>query len=407
VNRAFVPNYSAQLEPASLPALAPECLEESTRKPIIEIKPFKNLGGDRSNFVAEALTEEIGLVLSRLSGSITMTLDYSKSVPDYVMRGTVQREDRHLRITAQLISSSDGKTIWADRFTGEIGSSFDFQDQIARDIVSALQLVLTEGEQAQLWRRATTSGEAWEAFQQGHDYVRRFTREGHWRAKNSYTHALSIDPDYLSALVALGFCHLDEMRLGWSNDPARSLVEASNLANRAAVIAERHPDVLALNSYVKFFEGNRHTSLELINQAVAEAPHSSEIIAYKGALHDLMGQFEEAIEAYRNAISKSLFSPAWIAANLALTLLAMNRNLEAEQVFNKVLRNHPKYARAWIGLTVAYVRQGRLEEAQDCARRLQSLDPKFSVEEWASSKPFSEERILEGFKSDLVTAGLP
>lgn len=407
VFRAKLPEYSAHLGARPSRSIAPANLDESTRIPVVEMKSFKNLGGDRSGLMAEALTEEIGLILSRVRGSIFLTMDYRKGAPDYILRGTVQSHDEQFRIAAQLISSADGETIFAERFNGDISGSFDFQDQIARDIVSAMQVVLTEGEQAQLWRRATTSGEAWEAFQKGHDLVRRYTREDHQKAKQYYLHALSFDPDYLCAIVALGFCHLDELRLGWSPDAAHSLKDASALAKRAAALAERHADILALEAYVTYFEQDHSKALDLINQAVREAPHSSEIIGYKGALHDLMGDFGSAIEAYKDAISKSLFSPAWIPANLALTLLAMDQSAEAEQVFNKVLLNHPKYARAWIGLTAAYVRQGRVDEAKEAAKELLLLDPKFGVEEWGKSKPFSDARILDAFKSDLFAAGLP
>jgi len=220
-------------------------------------------------------------------------------------------------------------------------------------------------------------------------------------------HALSFDPDYLCAIVALGFCHLDELRLGWSPDATQSLNDAAELARRGGALAVRDADVLALRAYVSFFEQDHDKAMYLIKQAVSQAPQSSEIIGFKGALHDLMGDFDSAISAYKEAISKLLFSPAWISSNLALTLLAMEQSAEAEQIFNKVLLNRPRYARAWIGLTVAYVRQGRIDEAKETAHQLLMLDPHFSVEEWSRSKPFNDTRILESFKSDLVTAGLP
>lgn len=406
VFRVKLPEYSSHLGARSSQTIAPENLDEHTRIPVVEMKPFKSLGGERSDLMAEALTEELGLILSRVRGSIILTMDYRKGAPDYVLRGTVQSHGEQFRIAAQLISSADGESVFAERFNGDISGSFDFQDQIARDIVSSMQVALTEGEQAQLWRRGTTSGEAWEAFQKGHDLVRRYTREDHERAKRNYQRALSFDPNYLCAIVALGFCHLDELRLGWSPDAAQSLKKASALVKRAGALAERHADALALEAYVSYFRENYKKAVKLIHQAVTEAPESSEIIGYKGALHDLMGDFEQAIESYKVAISKSLFSPAWIPANLALTLLALNKDVEAEQVFNKVLLNHPRYVRAWIGLTVAYVRQGRIDEAKKAGRQLLTLDPKFGIEEWAKSKPFSDPLILKGFKADLVSAGL-
>ena len=129
----------------------------------------------------------------------------------------------HLRIMARLISCADGVTLWMESFDCDLEHSFDLQDQISQEIVAALQLSLTEGEQSHLSRRGTSSGKAWECFQRAHDIERRFTRHGHRKAKEFYAEALKLDPNYLSALVAMGFCHLDEVRLGWTKDERESI----------------------------------------------------------------------------------------------------------------------------------------------------------------------------------------
>jgi class 3 adenylate cyclase/TolB-like protein/Tfp pilus assembly protein PilF len=402
-----LPSYAMELEGARPGTVAPTKLGESTRKPVLQIRPFKHIGsGELGSFMCEALIEELSLILSRLSGSITVGFESTELSPDYMLSGTVQSVKERIRITAKL-TGADGQAIWAEKFESDLRDSFDVQDQIARDIVSALQLVLTEGEQAQLWRRGTSSGEAWEAFQRGHDLARRYTREGHRKAMIFYDKALAIDPNYLCAIVALGFCHLDELRLGWSENDRESLSRAAELSERARAIAADHPDALALQAYIAFFRGDELSARASMRQAVLLSPQSSEIIAFEGALLDLMGDFSSAVDAYTRAISLSPFSAAWIAANLALSLLALGEDREAERVFRSVIRNHGDYVRAWIGLTAALVRQGRTQDARDSARVLMDLDPDFSIDAWTRSKPFSDAAILDRFARDLRAAGLP
>jgi TolB-like protein/Flp pilus assembly protein TadD len=376
------------------------------QKPVLLLQDFKQVGrGNRARFLGEALVEELKLILSRLSGSLSV-MHGALGTHDYVLSGTIQGTGSKFRIVAKLVSASEGLTLWAERFESDLAHSFDVQDQLAREIVAALQLTLTEGEQAQLWSRATNSGRAWEAFQRGHDFERRYTREGHARAKEHYLQALSLDPEYLCAAVALGFCHLDEIRLGWSADDGVSLATAEDLYARAKDIAADHPDVLALLAYVRFFQNSLEEARGAIDRAVALAPQSPEIIAYQGALFDLLGDFAAAIRAYARAVSLAPHTPAWIASNLGLSLLALDNSFEAERVYREVISSHPNYARAWIGLTVALVRQGRMREAAQAADRMLALDPLFTTADWARSRPFSHQETLARFLADLRAAGL-
>ena len=53
-----------------------------------------------------------------------------------------------MRLTAQLIDSTDGSHRWADRFDGGLDDVFDLQDRITQDIVTAIEVQLTGAEQA-------------------------------------------------------------------------------------------------------------------------------------------------------------------------------------------------------------------------------------------------------------------
>ncbi|NJM29260.1 MAG: tetratricopeptide repeat protein [Rhizobiales bacterium] len=410
VQRAWLPSYEEFIEKTGPRLKTPTQLLRRIVKPVLKLEPFRNIGGGaESEQFGVALAEEIQVILSHLANTLTATDPAAKSSisHDYLLSGTVRQVGSHARIIGRLMSASDGTTIWSERFDCDLESSFDVQDQISQEIVTALQLHLTEGAQIQLWRRGTKSGRAWELFQRAHDIERRFTREGHLKAKELYGEALKLDNNYLSAAVALGFCHLDDVRLGWSSDEAASIANAELQCAVARKLAAQHPDVFALQAFLCFFRKDWDAALTHIHSAVALAPHSPEVIGYMGALYDLMGDFESAIAAYSSALATSPHAPAWIPSNLGLSYIAIGNVHEAERIFREVILHHPVYVRAFIGLTVSLCRQGSMNDARATAREVLRLDPEFTALEWSKSKPFQDERLSLSFVADLREAGVP
>jgi adenylate cyclase len=410
IYRLYLPAYEALLATRRVGYQTSPKLLRQLRKPVVRLDQFRVLTKtQKSSLLAKALVEEVHLILSRITNSISVTAAKHKHVGpyDYVLSGTIQSGGPHLRIMTRLVSSTDGLTVWAERFECDLRRPFDIQEQIAREIVSALQLALTEGEQAHLWRRGTQSGEAWEYFQRGHDHERRYTRQTHQKAIELYRKSLEIDPNYLSAMVALAFCKLDEVRLGWTRDPSGTIAEADELCQRAIGIQAQHADVQALLAFIRYFQNRSRESLDAMETAVALGSHSPEIIGYQGALYDLLGDYRTAIRAYTRAFSLSVHSPAWIASNLGLTYLALNENGEAERIYREVIQNYPDYVRAWIGLALTLQRQGKSREAAHAAESVLAFDPHFTAQEWAQSRPFNDPALLNGFVSDLRATGLP
>jgi class 3 adenylate cyclase/tetratricopeptide (TPR) repeat protein len=409
IYRAFIPAYEALLKTHPAGYMTPPKLLRQLRKPVVRLEQFQVITkSQKSNLLAKALAEEVHLILSRLANSISVTAVKPKHAGshDYVLSGTIQSGGPYLRIMAQLVSCADGITMWGERFECDLRRPFDVQEQIAREIVAALQLTLTEGEQAQLWRRGTQSGQAWENFQRGHDFERRYTRRGHQKAIEFYRKSLEIDPGYLSAMVALAFCKLDEVRLGWTSDPSASTAEAEQLCQEALSLQARHTDVQALLAFLRYFQGHFDDAIEAMARAVELGSHSPEIVGYQGALYDLLGDYRAAIRAYTRAISLSFHCPAWIASNLGLSYLAVEENDEAERIYREVIEHYPDYVRAWIGLAVTLNRLGKSKEARHAAQSILALDPHFTVQEWAQSRPFNDPALLDHFIADLRETGL-
>lgn len=384
-------------------------------KPVVEIEPFRALGStEGERLFAEGIGDELMAMLAGLGNSLVVRQVAESQAPlspggpvrRYRLGGSVRCGAGQARIIARLSEAGSGDALWADRFEYSGEQSFDAHEVIARQVVTALQVNLTEGEQAQLWGRGTTSVRAWEMFQRGHDLERRFTRHGHLEARRCYEEALQHDPSYVSAIVALAFCHLDEIRLGWTAAEARSFAEAERLYARATAINADDAQCHALEAYVELHKRNDKAAVAAMERAAKLAPRSGELAAYLGNIYDTVGRYDDAIVAYRRAIWLSQHAPSWIATNLGLTLCVIGRADEARKLLLGVITHHPDYSRAHLALCIAYARLNQPEGARQAVAELRRLDPLFTIADWARDRPYADPKVMEALTADLRAVGL-
>jgi adenylate cyclase len=152
-------------------------------KPSIAVLPFQNLTGDTSQeYFADGIVEEIITALSRFRNLFVIarnssfaykgrTVDVKQIGRDlgvcYVLEGSVRRVDNRVRITAQLIDTSTGGHLWADRFDGALDDIFDLQDQITARVVGAIAPKLEQAEIDRAKRKPTSSLDAYDYYLRG------------------------------------------------------------------------------------------------------------------------------------------------------------------------------------------------------------------------------------------------
>ncbi|MGH9682656.1 MAG: FlgO family outer membrane protein [Candidatus Acidiferrales bacterium] len=130
------------------------------RKLTILVTPFENLSGDPSqNYLSDGLTDEMITRLGQTSpdhlGVIARStaMEYQgqrKSLDkivreqrvDYILEGTFQRQDDHVRITAQLYKASDLSSVWAEQYERDATDLLAIQSDVANRITQSLSLKL-------------------------------------------------------------------------------------------------------------------------------------------------------------------------------------------------------------------------------------------------------------------------
>lgn len=343
-------------------------------------------------------------------GSVTEIFRVTDVPPDpfggtsYELSGSI-RSAKTLRANMTLLRLPERTTIWSSRYNHDASDVFKIQEEISRKVVEAVQACLIDGEMVRIWSRYQTSLEAWELYQSGRRIEAQHTRSGHLKARELYKRALEIDPDFVPAKIVSVFIRVDEVRLGWANDPEQLFAE---LRESHAELAVAHPDepyVHMLGAYLLCFAGQHSTASRKIAKIMAEIPDSPELKSYHALILEANDEWPAAIEMYRDALSMTAYPPNWIRTNLALACLLAD-DPAAEPTLDLSLAHDEKSVRAHVGKVASLVRANELAKAKAWARSLKSLQPDFCASSWRHERFFKNPAPIQRVANELRRAGL-
>ena len=181
------------------------------KKPSIAVLPFANMSGDpKQEYLSDGITEEIITGLSKIPKIFVIarnsTFTY-KGAPvkvqkvsqelgvQYVLEGSVRKAGNRIRISAQLVEAIIGHHLWAERYDRDLGDIFALQDEITMKILTALQVKLTEGQQALVFSKGTDNLEAYLNWLQAHEYWLSLNEDDNTLARQLAEEAIALDPD--------------------------------------------------------------------------------------------------------------------------------------------------------------------------------------------------------------------
>ena len=211
-------------------------------KPSIAVLPFNNMSGDpEQGYFADGMAEDITTALSKVwwfsVAARNSAFAYKGKAVDvrevgrelgarYVLEGSVRKAGNQVRITAQLLDSTTGHHVWAERYDRELADTFAVQDEITEQVVAAIgpQLYAAEGLRAK--RKAPESFDAWECVVRALALLNSRARADIQAARVLLNKAVLIDPGYAKAHSLLSFAITLGVHMGWDKieDAARRSV---------------------------------------------------------------------------------------------------------------------------------------------------------------------------------------
>jgi len=413
--------------PVNPPDRTPPPLLPLPQKPSIAVLPFENMSGDREQeYFADGVVEDIITALSRLAWLFVIARNSSftykgKSVDmkqvgrelgvRYLLEGSVRKAGSRVRITGQLIDTTTGAHVWADRIDGELEDIFELQDQVTSKVVGAIEPKLRLSEIARAARKPTDRLDAYDLFLRALAEGHKMTLEGNRQAIRLLQRALAIDPLYAPAAGLAGWSYSIQRVQGWSPLTDVEITEGIRLAKQAIETGQDDPDALWMAGITLWLlAGEFATAASVIDRALALNSNSAQAYMASGWVQSILNRPHPAIESLHRALRLSPLDPLgyMFKAALAFAHTVAGRYEEAMEWADQSLREQERFVPSIRYRAALCGHLGRVEEGREWLRRLLDVRPGLTVAMYMrEASTYQPPEIRAIFADGFRRIGLP
>jgi adenylate cyclase len=349
----------------------------TARLPSVAVLPFVNLtDAKESEYFSEGLADEIITALTRVSGlhvtARTSSFAFRGQEQDvreigrrlgveFLLEGSVQRADNRTRVSAQLVSASDGFHLWSDHYDRELQDVFAVEDEIAGAIVAALKVKIGPEPSP---RKRTSHVEAYRAWMKGRHY--RFgarTLSEIIEAGRCFSRAVALDPDFAAAHHEVGQ-HLLHLAIYGLAPASEARVQGRSEVARALKLDERLGEAHAtMGQFRALFDFDWSGAEAAFTNAMACEPGSALILRrHAGAVLSPLRRLDQAEADARQALELDPLCPE--SHFLIALILFFRREYERAEasIATTIELGGANPFVQWIRGVIAAI-QGRSEEA--------------------------------------------
>ena len=347
----------------------------------VAVLPFRNTTGDAdADYLGDGLTATLIARLAvmpalsvrprSLISNFKGAADDARAVGrqldvDLVLAGTVARRGGRLLVGAHLDEVRTGRTLWTGQYDRPAGELLIVEEQLAQAIVDeGVRLTVSAEQRRRLARRPTSDPVAWELYLQAVYLCQRETEEAYLDARDLLAEALDRDPHFAAGHVQMATTFA-VMAVDGHQRPTEAWPESSRHVRRALDVDPDMADAhAAAASHEFFFHWNWEAAEDEWRRAMrfgGEDLHP-DLNAARALQRWAIGRLDDALALARKARALDPVTPMF-AIREADFLLHAGRPDEAATIYQGVLAAHPDDTRARFGLSEAYRRQGRLDEA--------------------------------------------
>ncbi len=393
---------------------------EMSATPAIAVLPLANQSDDSArDYFADGLTQDIISALGRFSALTVMSWNAvfpykgKPASPEeigrglavgYLVEGTVRQTGDHVRITARLVDTRQGRVLWSARFDEPLADVFTLQDNITAQIVSALALRVTQIEQRRVFAKPTASLEAYDYVLRARPASQHPTRANLAEARTLLRRAIELDPNYAAAYAALAETYYIAPAMGWAESPKAFLSRAEDLATKALSLDDGEVRAHIVLGRVHIFYQRYKQAEEEIERAIAINPNDAQGLGGRGDILMWLGQTNAAIEVLERAqrIDPDLNTTDRFALSLAYYL---KRRYDAAIEQGELnLRKDPDATFSRVVLAAAYAQHNQAEDAARVVSVIRRTDPTFDPKEFGTKLLNSVD--LDHLRDGLRKAGL-
>jgi TolB-like protein/Flp pilus assembly protein TadD len=393
--------------------------------PVIAVLPFDNFSGRPENdVIADGIVEEITTGLCRFRWFTVIARNSVFALrerptdlrrigaelgADYLVEGSINREDDRVRVHVQLIEVASGGHVWAGRFDLEFESLFSLLDRITTQVVGALEPQLLDSEERRAARAAPSDRTAWQLFVQAQRLLMMQGREANAEARVLLHQALAREPGAARVHASIALSHLWDVAFGWSDDRTASMVAAHDAATRAVALDASDSWAWTTLGACKLFYRHHSAAIADIRRAIALDPSSALAHGVLALVHGFAGEPEAALAsvgAARRLSPSDPREPIWLNAE-GIALFALGRHEEALEAARRMTELRPDYPTGHRLVAASAAALGLDEAARAAVARLLDLMPGHRLEHVPALMPFLDLSVAAPYLRALARAGLP
>ena len=353
----------------------------------IAVLPFANESNDKDQeYFSAGMTDELLSALSAIKQLRVAARTSSYAVRNQasdvrqigrtlnvesVLEGTVRKAGDHVRVSVELVSTSDGFRIWGATYDKNVSDVFAMQEQIAQAVVSSIKLQLSD--QRAIVRQSTGDVEAYQMYLRGRHAVDQRTPAALQEATEWFRKATDRDPLYARAWSGLADVYILQ-GLNFYAPPKDAFAKGEAAARRAlsldSTLAEAHT---SLGAVLYLYDRDFARAESEFDRAIALDP-SYPTAHYFYSLMLTGRDFDRAKAEAERAQALDPLSPP-VAQALGLVLVGNAHYAEAVPTLRAATQLDPDYyfPHAWLGAALAH--SGDPAEAVSEARRAVALNP--------------------------------
>jgi len=363
--------------------------------PSIAVLPFADMSREKDQaYFCEGIAEEIINALSHVHGlrvaSRTASFLFKDTVLELsdighrlhvetLLEGSVRKSGNRLRITVQLVDADRGFHLWSESFDRELKEVFEIQEEIARNVVRALQVTLTPQEKGALGKAPTSHIQAYDYYLRGRSFYYQYGKQDIEFALQLFSRATELDPNYALAYAGLADC--------WSyiylySERKTSVREQAEAASRRAVeLAPGSAQAQASHALALSSGGHKEEAERGFEEALRLDPGLFEAWYFYARHAFVNGELEKAARLFRGASRvrpddyQSPLLVAQIYDALGQPDEAKAARLRGVALVEERIELHPDDTRALYMGANGQVALGEREKGLEWARRAQSLAP--------------------------------
>jgi TolB-like protein/Flp pilus assembly protein TadD len=344
----------------------------------VAVLPFDNTSPDPGDeYFSDGMTEELISTLSKIKrlsvisrSSVMQYKTARKPVKQIgreleagtILEGSVRKSGNRVRVTIEMIDAVEDKHLWAENYNRELQDIFSVQSDIAGRVAEKLQVQLLSGEKEEIEEVPTRNVEAHTLYLKGCYHVDKGpSPEDMEKGITYFELAVVEDPQFALAYAALATIYVNIS--GESMPASKAIPKAKEALDHAlslnAGLAEAHN----AKGWIAFqFDWDWVEAENGFKQALAIKPSLAVAHDDYGLFLASMGRFDEAISEARRAQELDPASPL-VGWHYGLVCWMGGANERARRLFAGVVKAHPKFARARLGLAFVNATEHRNEEA--------------------------------------------